>query len=148
MRKSIVLLLVIAIMVGSLTIGAATAEGNGKKVMYTVSAASLGKPMIFGQPSGSGMVLFDDGSMKGMIAVSTESSTFGQLIFQYHPVSWVGPVPGVGLVLTLELRWIKGFAPYPTTLVIPMPADTGGPIFVDNDGDGDADFMLRVTPVS
>jgi hypothetical protein len=144
MRKSIVLLVVIAVVVGSFTLGTVAAESKGKKVMYTASAASMGQPTQFGQPGGMGLVMFNDGSINGKIAVS---SLNGNLIFHYNPVMWMELVPGALILLRLELRWIKGYAPYPSTVEMPIPV-TGGPAFIDNDGDGKADFMLRVTPVS
>ena len=146
MRKWIPLFAVTALVVVTLGFGSAPAPSKGKKVVYTASAAALGMTQVFGQSTGSGMVMFDDGTMKGMVVVSSISPSLGQVIFHYQPLRWVETVPGEQLLLTFEMRWIKGSAPYPPILEIPVPV-TGGPTFIDNDGDGRNDFMLRVTPV-
>lgn len=152
MRRIIMFGLTAVLALGMLTLGAAPAQAGG--VAYTFSVASLG-PAPPGAASGGGGVLFDGGAAGGHVAFSAN----GQLIFHLHPESWsvfavIGSLVFLDVCFTAhDIKGVSGFPPA-TTICITDPGGpgavlvTGGPVFMDVDGDGKADSLLRITPVN
>ena len=137
MRRLLLTLIVVCSML--LAVGVASAS---PKVSYTFTVADLGQG-IWGGGS-----LFADGTAGGNVAFSAGN---GAVIYHLHATSWAVLFPGA-LDVCFEVREIKGSSGLPPSfcisdfgLVLPV---TGTPLLIDDDGDGNPDFVMRATPTN
>ncbi len=138
--------LVVTLALGMLALGAMSAQAGGKRVVYTFSVASLGDP-VPGFPSGGGGPLFADGTAGGQFGVSIDNGAIVQIgkLTSWAPFT-VLPDGTVVIEACVDGHTIKGDVP--DFSFCELVAVTGGPVFIDVDGDGKADVMLRITPAN
>ncbi len=146
MKRAIVLGLSVTLALAILALGAMPAQAGGKKVVYTFSVASLGEP-VAGFPSGGGGPLFADGTAGGQFGVSIGN---GEIIQIGKVTSWapVGVLPDGTVVIgvCIEVHTIKGDVP--DFSFCGEGVVTGTPVFIDFNGDGSPDAILRITPAN
>jgi hypothetical protein len=146
-KKVIIGLVAIVLAIGLLSLPASV-EGQGKKVVYTSSTAVISDGAFF--PQAGGFTLFDDGSVTGV----TRMTLFdGNVILVAHGATWSYVVPGEFVQLCTEVHVVKNVTDLPDEVFVdvfacspPKPV-SGLPLFVDLNGDGEPDVILRLTPV-
>ena len=134
MRKTLVIfgVLVLAALMTSVAFA-----GGGKEVVYTVSIAELE------QGGAVGGALLTDGTAIGGGIFST-GSTILRLQFQ----SWTGidtDSDGVDDFVSIAILFTPIKPSGPAFLLFAFAPVTGTPQLLDSDGDGNPDFLIRVT---
>ncbi|NIN63299.1 MAG: hypothetical protein GTO63_00990 [Anaerolineae bacterium] len=148
MRRAVVLGLSAVLALGVLALAAGPVQAGGRKVEYTFSAAYLGPlpEVVPGIVTGGGGALFDDGSVRGNLAISAGQ---GQFIAHVYGTEWTETIlngaPAIWFCFTVH--FIKPMDMPDEADCLPAPV-TGGPLFFDLDGDGKADWMIRISPVN
>ena len=142
MRKTLVLFTLLVLAALPTSVAFADGEPN---VVYTWTVSDLGQGVWGGGP------LFDDGTTGGNLPISFFN---GQLIGQFHPISWHEVVPGKSVDICFRAREIKGSLEPPYEFCFtdvlggPLPV-TGTPIIIPHpDPDIPHNLLIRVTPAN